>query len=93
MALRMVALGRAKDGRWFARKAIPQDVREDYARLFGVRREAQLKLPADKPRPVAKVQLGEWTAEIETRILGFIQTEFWNPCDSVLHTSANCRQL
>ena len=32
MALRMVALNRASDGRWFARKGIPEDVREEYSR-------------------------------------------------------------
>jgi len=68
MALRMVALNRAADNRWFARKGIPEDVREEYVRLYGVRREAQLKLPADTPRPEAKARLGEWEAEIETRI-------------------------
>ena len=68
MALRMVALSRASDGRWFARKGIPEDVREEYVRLYGVRREAHLKLPADTPRHDAKTQLGEWGAEIETRI-------------------------
>jgi hypothetical protein len=68
MALRMVALNRAADGRWFARKGIPEDVREEYGRLYGVRREAQLKLPADTPRHQAKTGLGEWEAEIETRI-------------------------
>jgi integrase len=68
MALRMVALSRARDGRWFARKGIPEDVRDAYKRLHGVRREAQLKLPADTPRPEAKVKLAEWTTEIETRI-------------------------
>jgi hypothetical protein len=40
MALRMVALSRAADGRWFARKGIPKDVREDYARLYSVSHEA-----------------------------------------------------
>ena len=68
MALRMVALGRARDGRWLARKGVPVDVREEYARLYGVSREAQLKLPADTPRHEAKVRLGEWEAEVETRI-------------------------
>jgi integrase len=68
MALRMVALGRAADGRWFARKGIPEDVREEYGRLYGVRREAHLKLPAETPRHEAKARLGEWEAEIETRI-------------------------
>ena len=30
MALRMVALNRLPDNRWFARKVVPEDVREDY---------------------------------------------------------------
>lgn len=68
MALRMVALNRAANGRWFARKGIPEDVRVDYARLYKVKREAHLKLPADTPRHEAKVRLGEWEAEVETRI-------------------------
>ena len=68
MALRMVALGRAADGRWFARKGIPEDVRDEYARLYGFKREAHLKLPAGTPRHEAKTSLGEWEAEIETRI-------------------------
>jgi hypothetical protein len=68
MALRMVALNRASDGRWFARKGIPKDVREDYQRLYGHKREAQLKLPADTPKHEAKARLGEWEAEVETRI-------------------------
>ncbi|MGL9623686.1 tyrosine-type recombinase/integrase [Bradyrhizobium sp. U531] len=68
MALRMVALNRAADGRWFARKGIPEDVREEYQRLYGHKREAHLKLPADTPKHEAKARLGEWEAEIETRI-------------------------
>jgi integrase len=68
MALRMVGLSRAADGRWFARKGIPEDVREEYARLYGLRREAHLKLPADTARHEAKARLGEWEAEVETRI-------------------------
>lgn len=68
MALRMVALNRIADGRWFARKVIPEDVREHYARLYGFKREAHLKLPADTSRHEAKTRLGEWEAEIETRI-------------------------
>jgi hypothetical protein len=50
MALRMVALSRAADGRWLARKGIPEDVREGYARLYRLKREEHLKLPADTPR-------------------------------------------
>lgn len=68
MALRMVGLNRAADGRWFARKGIPEDVREDYQRLYGTKREAHLKLAADTPKHEAKARLGEWEAEVETRI-------------------------
>ena len=67
MALRMVTLSR-RNGHWFARKGIPADVREEYARLYGVRREAHLKLPGDTPHSEAKIRNAEWTAEIETRI-------------------------
>ncbi|MCK1479027.1 tyrosine-type recombinase/integrase [Bradyrhizobium sp. 197] len=68
MALRMVALNRIADGRWFARKVIPEDVREEYQRLYGHKREAHLKLPADTSRHEAKARLGEWEADVETRI-------------------------
>jgi integrase len=68
MALRMVALKRIADGRWFARKVIPKDVCEEYQRYFGHKAEAHLKLPADTPKYEAKARLGEWEAEVETRI-------------------------
>jgi hypothetical protein len=68
MALRMVTLVRAKDGSWSARKGIPEDVRDPYARLFGVRREAHLRLPRDTPHHDAKTRCAEWIADVETRI-------------------------
>ncbi|MGY3369253.1 hypothetical protein ACVWZL_006378 [Bradyrhizobium sp. GM2.4] len=68
MALRMVALNRLPDNRWFARKVIPEDVRKEYQRLYGQKREAHLKLSAETPRHEAKARLGEWAAEVETRI-------------------------
>ena len=68
MALRMVELVRAKGGGFIARKGIPADVRDDYGRLYGVRWEAQLRIPSGTPIPFAKSQHGEWLAEIETRI-------------------------
>ncbi len=67
MALRMAALVR-RNGHWFSRKGIPADVRDEYARLYGVRREAHLKLPSDTRPHEAKIQHAEWKAEIETRI-------------------------
>ncbi|WP_247547497.1 HNH endonuclease signature motif containing protein [Bradyrhizobium sp. 177] len=64
----MVALNRMADGRWFARKGVPADVREEYQRLYGTKREAHLRLPAGTPKHEAKARLGEWEAEVETRI-------------------------
>jgi integrase len=63
----MIALNRV-GGHWFARKVIPKDVREDYQRLFGVKREAHFKLPGDTPKHEAKARHGEFVSEIETRI-------------------------
>ncbi|MET3906251.1 hypothetical protein ABID59_000572 [Bradyrhizobium sp. S3.3.6] len=68
MALRMVGLVAVKGGGFVARKGIPADVRDDYARLYVVRWEAQLRIPAGVPSAFAKTQYSEWLAEIETRI-------------------------
>jgi hypothetical protein len=68
MALRMAGLVRAKGRGFIARKGIPVDVRDEYARLYKVRWEAQLRIPEGTPAPFAKTQHGEWLAEIETRI-------------------------
>jgi integrase len=68
MALRMVALNRLSNGQFFSRKVIPVDVRDTYSRLYGGHWEAQLRQPADIPRPEAKTRHAEWIAEIETRI-------------------------
>lgn len=68
MALRMAGLVRAKGGGFIARKSIPADVRDEYARLYKVRWEAQLRIPGGTPAHFAKTQHGEWLAEIETRI-------------------------
>jgi len=68
MALRMVGLVRAKGGGFVARKSIPAEVRDEYARLYGVRWEAQLRIPSGTPAALAKTQHSEWLGEIETRI-------------------------
>ena len=71
MAVRMSALVQSKkSGGYIARKVIPKDVQEAYARLYGVRWEEQLKLPAGTSLHEAKKQHCEWLAEIETRIQG-----------------------
>ncbi|UFS76032.1 tyrosine-type recombinase/integrase [Tardiphaga sp. 37S4] len=64
----MAGLSLTKSGEYIARKGIPADVRETYARLYGVRWEAILRLPAGTPKSAAKARHGEWLAEIETRI-------------------------
>ncbi|MHC2368408.1 hypothetical protein ACVIQT_003056 [Bradyrhizobium diazoefficiens] len=60
MALRMAGLVRAKGGGFIARKSIPADVRDEYARLYKVRWEAQLRIPGGTPAHFAKTQHGEW---------------------------------
>jgi hypothetical protein len=64
----MAALNQLKNGQFLSRKVIPADVRDAYARLYGVRREAQLRQAADTPRHEARTRHLEWMAEIETRI-------------------------
>jgi len=64
----MVSLKLSKNGKWIARKGIPADAREEYKRLYSVSQEAILRLPAGTSKPQAKAQLGQWLAEVETRI-------------------------
>jgi len=64
----MTALTRNKSGDYVARKVIPKDVRQAYAKLYGAGWEARLTLPARLTEAEAKAKHGEWLAEIETRI-------------------------
>jgi integrase len=66
--LKTVALTRNKSGEYIARKGIPKDVRQPYAKLFGLGWEVRLTLPAHLTESAAKAKHGEWLAEIETRI-------------------------
>jgi integrase len=50
------------------RKGIPKDVRDDYEKLYGQRWEAKLTLPAGTKPQEAKVRVGEFTSEVESRI-------------------------
>lgn len=68
MAFGIVQLTRAKSGAYTARKVIPKDVREDFARLYGIRWEAKATFPAGLKLHEAKARHGEWVADIETRI-------------------------
>jgi hypothetical protein len=64
----MTTLTRNNSGEFVARKGIPKDVREAYSQLYGVGWEVRLTLPAHLAEAEAKARLGEWLAEIETRI-------------------------
>src|SRR3974390_1073433 len=68
MAFVIAALKRARSGAYTARKGIPKDVQEEYARLYGMRWEAKLTLPAQLKHQEAKARHGEWVAEVEARI-------------------------
>jgi integrase len=50
------------------RKGIPKDVRAEYKRLYGAGWEAKLTLPTGIRPADAKARIGEWTADVETRI-------------------------
>jgi hypothetical protein len=68
MASMMAALQRQKSGRFTARKVIPKDVRDEYARQYGMRWEEKLNIPSGCSPHEARARYGEWLAEIETRI-------------------------
>lgn len=68
MAVRMAALNSSATGATKARKVIPKDARAEYKRLYGVGREAILKVPAGTSKAQAKALHGQWLAEVETRI-------------------------
>jgi hypothetical protein len=66
MLFRMITPRVSKSRSIITRKAIPKDVRAEYQRLYGQRWEAKLSLPAGTRD--AKVRIGEFTSEVESRI-------------------------
>src|SRR5882672_922499 len=76
MALRITSLNRMKNGQFVARKSIPADVREAYARLYSVTWEERLTLPANTSQHEAKTRHGEWLAEC-----GFRGLRPWIPIE------------
>lgn len=55
-------------GSYGARKRLPEDVREEYGRLYGPRYEAKFSVPARTERQDAERRFHEWKAEVDTRI-------------------------
>lgn len=68
MTVTMTSLRRDKNGDWFSRKAIPDDVRDAYQSAYGIRREERFRLSTDKSPGEAKAAFAEWLADIEGRI-------------------------
>jgi integrase len=68
MTIRMTSLRRAPNGDWFARRMIPEDVREAYRVAFGVSQEARFRSPAGTREGQAKQEFRDWDAEIASRI-------------------------
>lgn len=68
MTIPMTSLTRAKNGDWFARKGIPQAVRESYKAAHGVSQEERFRRPASMPMGQAKQELRDWDAEVTSRI-------------------------
>lgn len=64
----MVRLTLAPSGAYRARKRLPRDVGEEYARLYGPSHEAKFTVPASTKPHLAKQLFSEWLAEVEGRI-------------------------
>jgi hypothetical protein len=64
IATKLVPAGK---GGFIARKVIPFDVRNEYAKLYGQRTEERLNTGA-MPVVLARAKHREWSSEIEARI-------------------------
>ena len=64
----MVTLRRDKNNNYVARKRLPDDVREEYGRLYGRRLEEKFHRRADTDPAVARREFHEWSAHVEAKI-------------------------
>lgn len=64
----MPVLTRAPNGDHFSRKAIPADVRDEYAAAYGIRREALFRLPGSASAGQATTAWAAWLDEVQGRI-------------------------
>jgi hypothetical protein len=64
----MVTLRQDSRGNFSARKRLPDNVREEYGRLYGARFEAKFFAPASIGTYNAKQKFREWEAEVASRI-------------------------
>jgi integrase len=63
----MVKLYQDNKGNYSARKRLPDDVRDDYGRLYGARHEAKFSAPASVGKRIANEKFNEWEADVERR--------------------------
>jgi integrase len=64
----MVRLRKDNRGNYIARKRLPEDVRQEYGRLYGQSFEAKFYAPASTKRQDAERQFHEWEAETNARV-------------------------
>jgi integrase len=64
----MVTPRRDSKGNYVVRKRLPDDVREEYSRLYGPRHEVKRSIAAGTKPHVVKQLAGEFVAEVEGRI-------------------------
>ena len=60
-------LATTRNGGFIARKVIPHDVRDEYAKLYGQRTEERINT-GPIPLSLARAKHREWSSEIEARI-------------------------
>jgi integrase len=75
MAVVMTALVQTKSGAWSARKGVPKDIRDEYARIYGAGWEARFHAPVGTTTPRAKALFSEWLSEVENRIAALRSTQ------------------
>jgi hypothetical protein len=63
-----IKLTPTKGGGFTARKRIPQDIQDEYERLYGVRWEERLSIAPGTPVVLVRAKHREWLTEIESRI-------------------------
>jgi len=64
----MVTLRQDSNGNFIARKRLPDDVREEYGRLYGARFEAKFLARASLGRQIAQQKFHQWATEVEQRV-------------------------
>ena len=64
----MVKLHQDGKGNYSARKRLPDDVREEYGRLYGPRLEAKFSASVNVGRQAAQQKFREWETEVATQI-------------------------